>query len=456
MISSPTFGPSRTYPASTPATPASISSSSAKTPRISTPASSTWPLPASPQSIKIITEKGSTPHREVRLRVCAEARPQTHPRHPQSQHHEAHRRVIPRLRTQNRTVVFRHRVQRAHRRQHLHAACAEPLPIRRHPHREPLRRHPFRPLLGLRRRASALCPEPISASIAPSSRLSTAPRQTSPAKTSPIPPRCCRAPSSCSTTSTNPPPRPACRPPSNTFTPKARPLPATSVEAAEPVLSRKPFWPLSNGIQSQEVFMKFVSAPALLCLLSLSGCKPDAAIRKGEVLGDGAKNSGQPTETTSRTSVTGPHTAPSPVPSPTTAQPQLLLSTPPWIPPAPWAAARTGSRLSRSPVSHGKLANVFVYVKSGPAQAMNAAPASTQPVIMDQQHCRYVPHVVGVLAGGTVEFRNSDPTMHNIHTPPASTTRPSTSLKAPAARLSASSSPTPRSCCPSAATTIPG
>ena len=67
-------------------------------------------------------------------------------------------------------------------------------------------------------------------------------------------------------------------------------------------------------------------------------------------------------------------------------------------------------------VKSGKLANVFVYVKSGPPQAMNAAPSSTQPVVMDQQHCRYVPHVLGVLAGGTVEFRNSDPTMHNIHT----------------------------------------
>ncbi len=161
--------------------------------------------------------------------------------------------------------------------------------------------------------------------------------------------------------------------------------------------------------------MKFVSAPALLCLLSLSGCKPDAAIRKGEVLGDGAKNSGQPTETTSRTSVTGPTGS--------------VAGTITYNGPAPTATIDTsmdpacamGGGSDRLPVeqiavSHGKLANVFVYVKSGPAQAMNAAPASTQPVIMDQQHCRYVPHVVGVLAGGTVEFRNSDPTMHNIHT----------------------------------------
>jgi plastocyanin len=71
----------------------------------------------------------------------------------------------------------------------------------------------------------------------------------------------------------------------------------------------------------------------------------------------------------------------------------------------------------------GKLANVFVYVKSGPAAAMNAAdgssnPGAPKPVVLDQKGCQYVPHVIGVMAGGTVEFRNSDPTMHNIHTMP--------------------------------------
>lgn len=69
-------------------------------------------------------------------------------------------------------------------------------------------------------------------------------------------------------------------------------------------------------------------------------------------------------------------------------------------------------------VNAGKLANVFVYVKSGPA--MGAAVPSTQPVVLDQKGCRYVPHVIGVMQGGSVEFRNSDPTMHNIHTMPTS------------------------------------
>ncbi|HEX4154935.1 MAG TPA: carboxypeptidase regulatory-like domain-containing protein [Acidobacteriaceae bacterium] len=67
-------------------------------------------------------------------------------------------------------------------------------------------------------------------------------------------------------------------------------------------------------------------------------------------------------------------------------------------------------------VTGGHLANVFIYVKSGiaPWQASAGAP----PVVMDQKGCRYIPHVVGVQQGGNVEFRNSDPTSHNVHTLP--------------------------------------
>lgn len=69
-------------------------------------------------------------------------------------------------------------------------------------------------------------------------------------------------------------------------------------------------------------------------------------------------------------------------------------------------------------VKNGGLGNVFVYVKSGPAAAMNYIPAAGAPVVMDQKGCRYTPHVVGVMRGGSVEFRNSDVTMHNVHTMP--------------------------------------
>ena len=61
----------------------------------------------------------------------------------------------------------------------------------------------------------------------------------------------------------------------------------------------------------------------------------------------------------------------------------------------------------------GGFANVFVYVKDGLGNKVYAAPA--QPVDIDQKGCRYIPHVVGVMAGQQVRFTNSDPTMHNIH-----------------------------------------
>lgn len=69
-------------------------------------------------------------------------------------------------------------------------------------------------------------------------------------------------------------------------------------------------------------------------------------------------------------------------------------------------------------VHDGKLANVYVYIKDGPAAAMSAPATTTAPVVLDQIGCRYVPHVIAIMRGGAVEFRNSDGTMHNIHTMP--------------------------------------
>lgn len=65
--------------------------------------------------------------------------------------------------------------------------------------------------------------------------------------------------------------------------------------------------------------------------------------------------------------------------------------------------------------SEGKsgLANVFVYIKEGLSQQSYAAP--TEPVILDQHHCRYVPHVFGIQVGQTLKILNSDPTFHNVH-----------------------------------------
>jgi hypothetical protein len=40
-------------------------------------------------------------------------------------------------------------------------------------------------------------------------------------------------------------------------------------------------------------------------------------------------------------------------------------------------------------------------------------------VSLDQQGCRYSPHVFGIQTGQTLEILNSDPTLHNIHAMPA-------------------------------------
>jgi plastocyanin len=73
-------------------------------------------------------------------------------------------------------------------------------------------------------------------------------------------------------------------------------------------------------------------------------------------------------------------------------------------------------------VDQGHLANVFVYIKSGivPSSAAPNAPA----VVLDQKGCRYTPHVIALQQGAQVEFRNADPTMHNIHTTPTDNSQP--------------------------------
>jgi len=67
-------------------------------------------------------------------------------------------------------------------------------------------------------------------------------------------------------------------------------------------------------------------------------------------------------------------------------------------------------------VNGGDLANVFVYVKDGLGSRTFDVP--TTPVVLEQQGCRYHPHVLGVMAGQTVDIKNADPTTHNIHPTP--------------------------------------
>ena len=65
---------------------------------------------------------------------------------------------------------------------------------------------------------------------------------------------------------------------------------------------------------------------------------------------------------------------------------------------------------------NGGLGNVFVYVKEG--LEGRTFPAASDTLVLDQQGCRYTPHVFGIRVGQTLQILNSDPTLHNIHATP--------------------------------------
>lgn len=62
----------------------------------------------------------------------------------------------------------------------------------------------------------------------------------------------------------------------------------------------------------------------------------------------------------------------------------------------------------------GELANVIVYVKDVQG---NFAPPAT-PALLDQVGCEYVPRVSAVQVNQTVQIKNSDATLHNVHAMP--------------------------------------
>jgi plastocyanin len=62
------------------------------------------------------------------------------------------------------------------------------------------------------------------------------------------------------------------------------------------------------------------------------------------------------------------------------------------------------------------LANVFVSVKSG-LEGKAFAPVENA-VVLDQRGCRFVPRVVALRQGQTLQVKNSDPVTHNVHPMP--------------------------------------
>ena len=58
------------------------------------------------------------------------------------------------------------------------------------------------------------------------------------------------------------------------------------------------------------------------------------------------------------------------------------------------------------------LQNVFVYVTDG--LGAFGFPIPSEPVVLDQDKCRYTPRVLGVRVGQALQIRNSDPLLHNV------------------------------------------
>jgi hypothetical protein len=148
----------------------------------------------------------------------------------------------------------------------------------------------------------------------------------------------------------------------------------------------------------------------------LAGCKPSAAVKQARAIGEGATEHGAdrrspsaPLDQSTLGMVTGTIRFAGKAPTPVKIDMSM----------DPVCSMMGGDNFSEQYMVHdGKLANVYVYIKSGPAAAMTDVPATPAPVVLDQVGCKYVPHVIALMRGGSVEFRNSDGTMHNIHTMP--------------------------------------
>jgi plastocyanin len=78
------------------------------------------------------------------------------------------------------------------------------------------------------------------------------------------------------------------------------------------------------------------------------------------------------------------------------------------------AAISRGKRIVQETVvttEDGGLANVFVHLNGSFPQS----PPPSGVVSIDQRSCIFVPRVIGARVGQTIEFRNSDNTLHDIH-----------------------------------------
>lgn len=149
---------------------------------------------------------------------------------------------------------------------------------------------------------------------------------------------------------------------------------------------------------------RWVCGLVLVLGLAVAGC---SAAKEAEKVPVATETDPQYTVTGNEGSVSGTIAFNAPAPSPRRIQ---MDSDP--------VCAKTGQGAVSEEVvvKDGKLANVFVYIKSGLPK--NSFAASTADVTLDQVGCRYVPHVVGLRTNQNLKVLNSDQTAHNVHPMP--------------------------------------
>jgi plastocyanin len=164
-----------------------------------------------------------------------------------------------------------------------------------------------------------------------------------------------------------------------------------------------------------------------LLLLAACGKKEDTTSSKqesSEAAAKGSQQAGAPIDPATAATVSGAVKYTGAVPKPQ----RIDMSQDP-------ACAKTGKQTVSETIvaENGNLANAFVYVKEGVGE--RTFPPPSDPAVLDQEGCRYHPHVLGVMAGQTVQIKNSDDTTHNIHPTPKANREWNESQSAKAAPL---------------------
>jgi plastocyanin len=148
----------------------------------------------------------------------------------------------------------------------------------------------------------------------------------------------------------------------------------------------------------------FVLVTLGLLLLSACGKKEEPASNKAEVKAAPVAAPAAPIDPATAGSISGVVKYAGAAPKPA----KIDMSQDP--------ACKGSNTVENLVVDNGNLENAFVYVKDGLGSRTFDVPKD--PVTLDQQGCRYHPHVLGIMTGQTLRVLNGDPTTHNIHPTP--------------------------------------